>query len=105
MRIGLVMDFDMNPEPPLLTTVPPQIVYIVQRLYWQFNDVTYTIHGEKPLKVFTHRSTAEQYRKRMEIEARSDTREPGAIDGTEYLPRDDQEFTHDFFEVVEMELA
>ena len=81
----------------------PRILYLVQRLHWMYNDVTFLPENEDPIRAFANREAAEEYRRALEHHARLQPMPLHDEDGIELNPRDDPEFDTAFFEVVEIE--
>lgn len=81
-------------------------VFLVQRLTWMFNDVTYELFDDCPVKAFQSKEDAEVYCAEQEARYRNQAFVP--IDWAEdtfYPPWKDTERRFQFFEVVEAELT
>ena len=75
----------------------PQIVYIVQHLDWQYQDFLYGIEDEEPVRAFSDRRDAEEYRRQRDAEERTTWPE-------EKLARRSGD-TEAFFEILAVELV
>jgi hypothetical protein len=72
----------------------PRMVYVVQKLDWQYNDVFFEIGSEIPVKAFARLRDATAYRQKLEVQAQRDWNEERARRGD----------TDRFYEVVPVEI-
>lgn len=76
------------------------ILYIVQKLHWEYNDQFYCLADDTPVKAFARKQDAEDFRLQQEREARV-----GWLGNTGCLGENgDCDEPDAFFEVVALEL-
>ena len=56
--------------PPYLCDNETMIVYIVQKLHWEYTDIFYEIFDHLPIRGFADRGDAEVYRQKLEVAER-----------------------------------
>jgi hypothetical protein len=80
----------------------PQVVYIVNRLHWEYNDAWYDVQGDSPVRAFRSRRDAEAECKRLETEMQRKIRE--ALSDHEFRnPHLPGMVCEPFYEVVKVE--
>ena len=79
-------------------------VYVVQQLTWMFNDVTFELSDDVPMKAFESKEDAEAHRARLDEELRERVFPPHWEDDLIMTPQRDTKGRFQFFEVLETEL-
>ncbi len=80
-------------------------VFLVQRLTWMFNDVTFELSNDIPMKAFESREDAEAYRTWLEEGYRQQAFPPPDWDSDFFMSfLEDNDGLSRLFEVLETEL-
>ena len=83
------------------------IVYLIQKLHWQYDDNFYELDNDSPVKVFVSRDDAEAERQRLDAAEREAWREYERLhpDRPALTPDLEPVAEQEFFQIVDLELS
>ena len=81
---------------------PPRLVYVVNRLSWQWTDEWYAVQGDEPVRAWASRADAERERERLEAEEAAN---PNSLRYRGYTPHTPSHVPEPFYEVVAVEIG
>ena len=83
---------------------PPNTVYVVNELRWEWTDEWYSIQNDEPVKAFVSLRDAEQYRLNLERIREEEMSAPEIRNRGWYTPNTENHVPEPFYEVVAVEI-